>query len=189
MRFLAPLIVAMLFVVFLASCAVEREKPPERAEEQKELEEVENLSVGQKAELYGMNISVDDVYATRTPADISMKRDKGPEQGKIFVVVTVTVEGTEAQANARPINIKDLNFSAEDENGHHIPKVAGAFSYGGLRPVYDITGDLLPGQRRTGPLAYQSSETSEMTFKFQAVSGVQDFPTVRWKLGPVSEME
>src|SRR3712207_1351928 len=135
-----------------------------------------------------MNISVDDAYATRAPTDLGRKaKDEEPEQEKVFVVVTVTVEGTEAQT--RPINIKDLNFSAEDENGERIPKVAGAFSYGGLRPVYDITGDLAPGQRRTGPLAYKASETSEMTFKFEAVPETQDLPTVRWELGPVSEME
>jgi hypothetical protein len=65
MRFPVPLAVAMLFAGFLVSCA---------AEEQKDAEEVEDLSVGEKAALYGMNISVDEAYATRTPTDLGTKR-------------------------------------------------------------------------------------------------------------------
>ena len=184
MRFLAPFVVAMLFVGFLASCTAGK------TIEQRNGPVVENLSVGEKAELYGMNISVDDVYASRSPAKLGMNRDKGPEQGKVFVVVDVTVEGTQAQTNTMPPTIKDLNFSAEDENGNPIPKaVPKAFSYGSIRSVYDITGELLPGQSRTGPLAFEASETSEMTFKFKAVPDTQDVPPVRWNLGPVSEIE
>ena len=184
MRFLAPLVIVTLFVGFLASCAAEK------AVEQSGVPVVENLSVGEKAELYGMNISVDNVYASRSPTKLGMNRDKGPEQGKVFVVVDVTVEGTQAQTNTRPPTIKDLNFSAEDENGDPIPKaVPKAFSYGGLRSVYDITGELSPGESRTGPLAFEASETSEMTFKFKAVPDTQNLPTIRWNLGPVSEIE
>ena len=55
----AARVVTTLFVRFLGSCAVEEEKPSEKTEERKRVEEVESLSVGEKAELYGMNISVD----------------------------------------------------------------------------------------------------------------------------------
>ena len=48
----------MLFAGLLASCA---------AEEEKDTEEVEDLSVGEKAALYGMNISVDEAYAPVSP--------------------------------------------------------------------------------------------------------------------------
>ena len=58
MRFPAPLVAAMLFAGLLASCA---------AEEEKDTEEVEDLSVGEKAALYGMNISVDVAYAPVSP--------------------------------------------------------------------------------------------------------------------------
>ena len=181
MRFPVPLAVVMLFAGFLLSCA---------AEEQKAVEEVEDLSVGEKAALYRMNISVDEAYATRAPTDLGMKRDKEPEQGKVFVVVDVTVEGTQAQTETRlPIVIKDRDFSAEDENGYRIPQaIPKAFSYGGIRPVYDLTGELPPGQSRTGPLAFEASETSEITFKFKPVPNTQNLPTVRWNLGPVSEI-
>jgi len=58
MRFPAPLVASMLFAGLLASCA---------AEEEKDTEEVEDLSVGEKAALYGMNISVDEAYAPVSP--------------------------------------------------------------------------------------------------------------------------
>lgn len=181
MRFPVPLAVAMLFAGFLASCT---------AEEQKVVEEVQDLSVGEKAALYGMNISVDEAYATRAPADLGMKRDKEPEQGKVFVVVDVTVEGAKDQTKTRlPIVIKDRDFSAEDESGYRIPQaIPKAFSYGGIRSVYDLTGELPPGQSRTGPLAFEASQTSEITFKFEPVPNTQNLPTVRWNLGPVSEI-
>jgi hypothetical protein len=59
----------------------------------------------------------------------------------------------------------DSNFSAEDKDGYRILKaVPEAFSYVRIRPVYDIVGALPPGVKRTAPLCYEASETSDMTF-------------------------
>ena len=47
-----------------------------------------------------MNISVDDAYIVGTSTKLGKKAkgeaDEEPEQGKVFIVVTVTVEGDEA---------------------------------------------------------------------------------------------
>jgi hypothetical protein len=124
------------------------------------------------------------------PLPTSVRRDKEPDRGKVFVVVDVTVEGTQAQTKTSlPMVIKDRDFSAEDENGNRIPRaIPKAFSYGGIRPAYDLTGELPSGQSRTGPLAFEASVTSEMTFKFKPVPNTQNLPTVRWNLGQVSEI-
>jgi hypothetical protein len=145
-------LVSVLFVVLVAGCAAEEEAT--RESRRASVEDSENLSLGEEAELHGLNISVDDVYTLRNPADISLgEKGEEPEQGKVFVVVTVTVEGTEAQPDAEPVGINDRNFSAEAKDRYRIPKaVPKAFSYGRIHPVYDIVGALPPWVKRTAPL-------------------------------------
>jgi hypothetical protein len=181
-------LVSVLFVVLVAGCAAEEEAT--RESRRASVEDSENLSLGEEAELHGLNISVDDVYTARNPADISLgEKGEEPEQGKVFVVVTLTVEGTEAQSDAEPVGINDSNFSAEAKDRYRIPKaVPKAFSYRRIHPVYDIVGALPPWVKRTAPLGYEASETSKMRFGFTAHSD-QEKPSARCNLGPASEMK